>query len=192
MSIPWASRTSRANAKIERFRNDPLNWPGWYKALHYGLVSFYVLMVFVNVDIGTVIWGSLNTDLGISWAAMSASFGVNTAGLALGCVLFIPFALKLGRRSIYLVSIAVSMATSIWQAKMRTTGDLIGANFVSGLAGSIAETICQMTIADVFFVHQRGTANGVYLLMTNAGAFLAPVAAGYSAESQGWRWIWWW
>ena len=73
-----------------------------------------------------------------------------------------------------------------------TTGDLLGANLVAGLAGSIAETICQMTIADVFFVHQRATCNGVYLLMTNMGAFLAPVAAGYSAASQGWRWIWWW
>ena len=28
--------------------------------------------------------------------------------------------------------------------------------------------------------------------MVNIGAFLAPVAAGYSANSQGWRWIFWW
>ncbi|KAK5165776.1 uncharacterized protein LTR77_008699 [Saxophila tyrrhenica] len=172
--------------------NDPLNWSQWYKALHYGLVSFYVLIVFINVDIGSVIWGDLNTDLGISFASMSASFGVNCAGLALGCVLFIPFALKFGRRSIYLVSIAVSMATAIWQGRLQTTGDLIGANFVAGLAGSIAEAICQMTIADVFFVHQRATCNGIYLLMTTTGSFLAPVAAGYSAQSQGFRWIWWW
>lgn len=160
--------------------------------LNFGLVSFYVLMVFVNVDIGTVIWGPVNEELGISFAAMSASFGINCAGLALGCVIFIPFALKFGRRSIYIVSVAGSMATSIWQGRMMTTGDLLGANLVSGLAGSIAETICQMTIADMFFVHQRATCNGVYLLMTNAGAFLAPVAAGYAAASQGWRWIWWW
>ncbi len=68
---------------------------------------------------------------------MSASFGVNTAGLALGCVIFIPFALKFGRRSIYLVSIAASLATCIWQGRMTSTGDLIGANFVAGLAGSM-------------------------------------------------------
>jgi hypothetical protein len=76
----------------------------------------------------------------------------------------------------------------VWQAEMRNTGDLYGSMIVSGLAGSIAETICQMTIADMFFVHQRGTANGVYLLMVNVGAFLGPVAAGYSAAAQGWRW----
>lgn len=103
---------------------------------------------------------------------------MNTAGLAIGCVLFIPFALKFGRRIVYLFSISVSLATAIWQARMYTTGDLWGSNVLSGLAGSIAETICQMTIADMFFVHQRGTANGVYIICVNMGAFLAPVAAG--------------
>lgn len=145
-------------------------------------------MVFVNVDIGTVVWADLHDQLGIPWAALANSFGVNTAALAIGCVLFIPFALKFGRRPIYLFSTLVSTLTALWQAKMRGSGDLYGAMVVSGLAGSIAETICQMTIADMFFVHQRGTANGVYLLMVNIGAFLGPVASGYSAASQGWRW----
>lgn len=145
-------------------------------------------MVFVNVDIGTVIWADLNEDLGISFNVMNISFGVNCAGLAVGCVLLIPFALKYGRRVVYLVSIVVSFATCIWQARMRTGGDLLGANLLSGLAGATSETICQMTIADVFFVHQRGAANAVYLFMVNAGSFLALIPAGYVAESQGWRW----
>lgn len=149
-------------------------------------------MVFVNVDIGTVIWGDLLTDLDFSIQAETWSFGINTAGLAVGCILFIPFALKYGRRPVYIVSLAVDLATAIWQAKMQTEGDLWGTNLVSGLAGAISETIVQMTIADLFFVHQRGTANGMYIVMVNVGAFLAPVAAGYSADSQGWRWIFWW
>lgn len=45
-----------------------------------------------------------------------------------------------------------------------------------------------MTISDVFFVHQRATANGIFLFMLNVGAFLGPVAAGYDESSQGWRW----
>ena len=135
-------------------------------------------MIFVNLDIGTVIWGDTQADLGYTVQDNTWGFGLNTAGLAVGCVLFIPFALKYGRRIVYLFSTSVSLATAIWQAKMRTTGDLWGSNILSGLAGSIAETICQMTIADLFFVHQRGTANGVYIVCVNMGAFLAPVAAG--------------
>ena len=145
-------------------------------------------MIFVNLDIGTVIWAPLNIELGIPFEILSISFGVNTAGLAVGCVLFIPLALKFGRRPIYLVSIAVSLGSSIWQARAMNSGDILGANLVSGLAGAISETICQMTIADVFFIHQRGATNAVFLFVTLIGVFVAPVAAGYSAVSQGWRW----
>lgn len=39
----------------------------------------------------------------------------------------------------------------------------------------------------MFFVHQRGTANGVYLIGVTAGTFLTPMAAGAQAFSSGWR-----
>ncbi|KAJ0362114.1 hypothetical protein COL154_006424 [Colletotrichum chrysophilum] len=45
-----------------------------------------------------------------------------------------------------------------------------------------------MTIADLFFVHQRGSANGLYFIAVMAGSFLTPLAAGVQAVSQGWRW----
>lgn len=61
----------------------------------------------------------------------------------------------------------------------------------------------------MFFVHQRGTMNGIYLLMVAVGvsffshilykffsdntkSFLAPVASGGIALTQGWRWMYWW
>ncbi len=49
-----------------------------------------------------------------------------------------------------------------------------------------------MTVADVFFVHQRGLMNTIYVWTSGIGGSLAPVAAGYITESQGWRWVWWW
>ena len=97
-------------------------------------------MVFVNVDIGTVIWGDLIVDFGFTVQDLTWSFGMNCAGLAIGCVLFIPFALKFGRRLIYHLSTAVSLAAAIWMARIQTTGDLWGSNIVAGLAGSISET----------------------------------------------------
>jgi hypothetical protein len=49
-----------------------------------------------------------------------------------------------------------------------------------------------MTVADLYFVHQRGGMNAIYLCCVVTGANLSPVAAGYIAVKQGWRWIWWW
>lgn len=42
-------------------------------------------------------------------------------------------------------------------------------------------------IADMFFLHQRGTANATYLTAVMVGSFLTPMAAGVQAEAQGWR-----
>jgi MFS family permease len=33
--------------------------------------------------------------------------------------------------------------------------------------------------------------NSIYIWVANSGTNLAPVAAGFITESQGWRWVWW-
>ncbi|KAL4777261.1 major facilitator superfamily domain-containing protein [Aspergillus nidulans var. acristatus] len=172
--------------------NDPLNWSKLRKLVNFALASFYTLATFVLLDIGTVIWVQLNAELGISWSNLNNSFAVNLAGLAIGCILVVPFAIKYGRRSIYILSSAVQLAMAIWQAKMNTTAELLAINALTGFAGAVSEALVQMTIVDIFFVHQRASANAFYNFMVNTGAYLAPVAAGYCATAQGWRWIWWW
>ncbi|KAH6976858.1 major facilitator superfamily domain-containing protein [Ilyonectria destructans] len=172
--------------------NEPLNWSRSRKNANFALVCFYALIVYAIIDIGTVVYGQVHEELGFSWEELNQSFAVSTAGLAIGGIMFIPFAFKFGRRPVYLLSIVIMVVTTIWQARMRTLGDLYGFNIVSGLAGSITETICALTIADLFFVHQRGSRTNILTIMICTGTYLAPVAAGYSAASQGWRWIWWW
>lgn len=83
---------------------------------------------------------------------------------------------------------------AVYSALVHNYGDLVVSCLISGLSGSISEVIVQMTVADIFFVHQRGTANAVYLLMVNIGAYLAPVASGYIAIDPrfGWRWVFGW
>lgn len=134
----------------------------------------------------------MNAEVGVSWENLNNSFALNLAGLAVGCIFFIPFAIKYGRRPIYILSTTVQFATAIWNAKVNSTGELLAVNAVSGVAGAVSEALVQMTIVDVFFVHQRASANAFYNMMVSAGAYLAPVAAGYCATAQGWRWIWWW
>ncbi|KAK5719925.1 hypothetical protein LTR15_007198 [Elasticomyces elasticus] len=123
---------------------------------------------------------------------MNNSFAANVAGLAVGCIIMVPMAIIFGRRPVYILSTAIQLGSGIWSARTMTTGDLIGSNVLSGLGGAISESIVQMTIADLFFVHQRARMNAIYLVMVYIGSFLAPVAAGYCAKAQGWRWIWWW
>ncbi|KAJ5929038.1 Major facilitator superfamily domain general substrate transporter [Penicillium verhagenii] len=172
--------------------NDPLTWSTARKALNFTLVSFFVLWTFVQLDIGFTAWGLMQTELNFSIGVLNAGAAVNYGGLAIGCVFFIPLVHKYGRRPIYIFSVALQLASCVWQAKMSTVGGFIGSNLISGLGGAISEIVVQITVADLFFVHQHATMNGCFVIFQSAGAFLGPVASGYIVDSQGWRWMWWW
>lgn len=172
--------------------NDPLNWSKARKALNFTLVSFFVLWTFVQLDIGFTAWGPMQTELGFSVDILNAEAAVNYGGLAIGCIFFMPLVHKYGRRPIYIFSVSLQLAACIWQAKTYTVGDLMGSGLISGIGGAISEIVVQITIADMFFVHEHATMNGWYVIVQSAGAFLGPVASGYITVSQGWRWTWWW
>ncbi|KAI7208237.1 hypothetical protein KC333_g9202 [Hortaea werneckii] len=143
------------------------------------------------IDVATPTWAPMHEELGYSYGALNDSYAAGTAGLAVGAVILMPFALKYGRRPIYLLSSIIQTAMCIWSACQSTVADLILFNVISCFVGALAETIVQLTIADVFFVTQRGTMNAFYYWSTRVGAQLAPLIAGVITTSLGWRWVWW-
>ncbi|KAE8873385.1 hypothetical protein PTNB73_00017 [Pyrenophora teres f. teres] len=171
--------------------DDPLNWSKMRKLINFSMVGSFVLWTFVQLQVGPTAWGPMMAQLGLSIDQLNQGSAMVSTGLALGCIVFVPFVHKFGRRPLYLISSAMQLAAVIWQAKTYTYGDLMGACTISGLGGAVSEAIVQVTIADVFFVHQHGTMNAWYLIFTAVGATLGPVASGFIVQSQGWRWVWW-
>ncbi|KAK8146169.1 hypothetical protein G3M48_003495 [Beauveria asiatica] len=172
--------------------NDPLNWTPWRKTVNFTLVCFYVFLTFVQLDVGFTSWDQYQAELGFSVDFLNAAAAINYAGLAVGCVFLVPLVHKYGRRPMYIFSTVLQLLSCVWLGATRTRGDMIGSNLLSGISGAISETIVQITIADLFFVHHHGAMNGWYLFATFTGAYLGPVASGYIVNSQGWRWVWWW
>ncbi|KAJ9641303.1 hypothetical protein H2204_002981 [Knufia peltigerae] len=172
--------------------NDPLNWPSWQKYLNLVLVSFYALLVFALLNSATVTWTPMNLELGFSYAILNDSYAVGCGTLCIGGLALIPFALKFGRRPVYILSLLVQVGMSVWSARIHNVADLMLVNLISNFVGALCEVMVQMTIVDIFFVHQRGRMNSFYVWMLNVGASLAPLAAGYVTVSEGWRWVWWW
>ncbi|KAJ5285933.1 hypothetical protein N7524_001239 [Penicillium chrysogenum] len=172
--------------------NDPLNWPIWRKNLNFALVSYYVVMVLALIDVATVTWGPLNLELGFSYALLNDSYAAGCGSLCIGGLFLVPFALKFGRRPIYVFSTAIQCGISVWSANMQTVTDLMLVNILSCIVGALAEVLVQMTVADIYFVHQRGLANTIYFWFMTVGVTLSPLAGGFITQSQGWRWVWWW
>ncbi|GAB1214042.1 hypothetical protein ATERTT37_003199, partial [Aspergillus terreus] len=65
--------------------DDPLNWSKLRKTVNFTLVLLFTLFTFTLVDIGTVAWGPMNEQLGISFENMNNSFAANLAGLGVCC-----------------------------------------------------------------------------------------------------------
>lgn len=178
---------------LREFRTDESkNWPKWQKTLNYALASFYAMMVYAFVNATSPTWGPMGDELGFSDATLTNTYAIGCATLALGAPMLIPFALKYGSRSVYVVSSAAQLACAIWAARTMTAGDWWGVNAVQCWLGALAEVLIQITVADMYFVHQRGMMNSIYIWFTNVGSNLAIVAAGFVTSDMGWRWVWWW
>lgn len=114
-------------------------------------------------------WQDQVEELGVTYAQQNNTFAINCVGLAIGSVFLIPLAAKYGRRPVYVGSSIINLGMAIWLAKAETYLDLMLSNLICGFTGSVSEVLVQLTVEDMFFVHQRGLANSIYLLASNAG-----------------------
>ncbi|PHH88932.1 hypothetical protein CDD83_6865 [Cordyceps sp. RAO-2017] len=167
--------------------DDPLNWSTFRKCWNYALLTATTACIFSVLSTQPVFWSQMLEELPVKQADLNASQALQLIGTAVGCIIFVPFTRKYGRRPIYILSVAIVAAATLWSAYMNTALEIILSNVLMGLAAATNETATQMSIRDMFFVHQRGSANGVYLAAISAGIFFAPILAGIQASATGWR-----
>ncbi|GAB1200453.1 hypothetical protein APSETT444_009826 [Aspergillus pseudonomiae] len=107
-------------------------------------------------------------DLGYGEQYLNNSYASGLAGMAIGCIFFIPAADLLGRKPVYMFASFALVLSNIGSAVFQTRVQYIVLQAIAGLAGSINDTIIQMT------------------------TYLSLIPTGYIINSQGWRWVWWW
>lgn len=89
----------------------------------------------------------MSVDLGLSFQQLNRTQSAMLAGLAFGCIFFIPFAKKYGRRPAYVISVAVLAAVTWWATRVQSLWELYVTNLLFGLAGAMNETLVQMTVS---------------------------------------------
>jgi MFS family permease len=89
----------------------------------------------------------MTVDMGVSIQQLTNAQSAQLAGLAMGCLFFIPLAIKYGRRSAYIISTAVLAGVSWWTSRMQSYPELIVTMVITGLGGAINETAVQMTVS---------------------------------------------
>ncbi|KAK2616430.1 hypothetical protein QQS21_000672 [Conoideocrella luteorostrata] len=171
--------------------DDPLNWSARRKALHFGIINFYVAVTFSILNLPVAISSQLQQNLSMTGKDIILSNALNFAALGLGSIFLVPMAYCYGRRPIYLLSAAVQMCAVLWLANISTKQEYFVCGFVLGAGAAVTQTLIPITVADLFFVHQYATMNGWFLFTQGVGAFLGPLAASFIVQANDWRRSWW-
>lgn len=74
-----------------------------------------------------------------------------------------------------MLSLFFGFIGSIWFARTQNASSSIGSQFFVGVSESCAEALVQLSLSDIFFVHQRGSAIAVYVLATSVGTYTGPL-----------------
>jgi MFS family permease len=73
----------------------------------------------------------------------------------------------------------------LWVPHATTNSQYIVTKVLQGFFGAPTESLCEISITDVYFTHERGTYMGVYAFTLAGSNFLVPILAGCIYEKQG-------
>ena len=151
---------------------------GWFKALSFSESHFKSsLMRMVQLFCARV-WQQC---FGCEEYARSSNMKLTTSR---------PFAIKYGRRPVYLLSTLLMGVACIWLgvASTRTyTPFLVGRAFL-GIWEAPIESIVPSTITDIFFLHDRGAKVSIYGLSVLGGNELGPTLSAFIIQYLGMDW----
>ena len=105
-------------------------------------------------------------------------------------VIWMPFAIKYGRRPVYLFSTFLMLMACVWLgiASTRTyTVFIVGRAFLGAFHAPI-ESIVPSTITDIYFLHNRGFLVSLYGLAVLGGNELGPMFSAFIIQALGMNW----
>ncbi|KAG8672301.1 Efflux pump fub11 [Fusarium poae] len=120
-----------------------------------------------------------------------ATLGISlyVLGFALGPLVWAPLSEEYGRRRIFFFSFMAATAFSAGAAGVESISALLVLRFLTGSVGSAPLSNAPAIIADMFDKSERGMAMCMFSGAPFLGPAIGPIAGGFLALTQGWRWL---
>ncbi|KAI1620002.1 serine/threonine kinase 16 [Exophiala viscosa] len=167
---------------------DPLNWSPARKWRATLCALFYTWCVCVSSSSCFSVFTPINEASGISFTKLNEGTGYMYLLFGWGLLLWQPLALTYGRRGVYLISLLGTSMINIWAGYAKDNPTWIATRILIGFFGAPSEALCEVTMADLWFTHERGTYMGLYVIALYGGQWGA-VPAGFINDSMGWPWV---
>lgn len=152
-------------------------------------MGVYTLMVGIASAAIYSVLEQISEDTNLTLGDLNAGTGYMFLAFGWGCLVWQPLALQYGKRPVYLFSILATMAIQIWAPYTTSNSQWIANKVLQGFFGAPIESLCEISVTDIYFQHERGTYIGVYALLLAGSNFFAPIISGFIADSQGWQWV---
>ncbi|RKF54177.1 putative MFS-type transporter [Erysiphe neolycopersici] len=169
--------------------NDPLNWSLLRKLWHTFLLLFITGLTSASTNSTWLAQEAMFNEYNISFGKVDFGSAVLFMGIGLGTFLLSPIAFLYGRRLPYLIYILMSIIGMLWMLFERTRQDSIWNQLFVGASGAVVEANVQLSLSDIWVGSHRGSALGLYVLVTSIGTFLGPFVNSFVLQYMGWRWI---
>jgi EmrB/QacA subfamily drug resistance transporter len=136
----------------------------------------------VNLALPTIGHAFHSDVVALGWIATSYVLGLTISVIPFGRLADIR-----GRRSIYVIGVALFTVASAFCGFSFSLGSLIAARFVQGVAAAMMAGNSIALLTTIFPPHERGKALGIQTAAVYIGLSLGPSVGGFLVESLGWR-----
>ncbi|CAK7221316.1 hypothetical protein SBRCBS47491_004486 [Sporothrix bragantina] len=170
--------------------NDPLSWSPAKKWAAYLNGVFYAFMGSVTGPIMAAGMIVLSETFNTTLQKLTYANGAALICQGVGNIFWMPLALKIGRRPVYLYSNILMGVACVWLGLTSTTTYtpfIIGRAFL-GLVEAPIESIVPTTITDIFFLHDRGEKVSLYGFGVLGGNELGPLFSALIIQHLGMNW----
>lgn len=171
---------------------DPLNWTLKRKLLATSCVVVYTIMLALPSSAVYSIVTPIRKATGLSLTDINNGTGIMFLFYGWGCLFWQPLALQYGKRPAYLLSLITNIVILGTAPLCITPHTYQASRILLGLFGSPVESLCEISITDIWFAHERPKYLAWYGWSLSLTGKLAPMLSGFINVGMNWKWTLWW